>query len=171
MAKKFKFNLQSVLNFKEFKEELLKQDLAKLIKNLNEEIYKYNELKNEIIKTKDKLNQKLLKDIKSSMVIENNRYLEYLNNLIHEQIKIIKAIEQTIDVKRNEILKNEVEKRVIEKLKDKQLTVFEREISTKNQKNIDDITIQRFFIEIGEGKINGSIYSKWNFTYWYCSKY
>lgn len=159
MAKKFKFNLQSVLNLKEFREELLKQDLCKLIEKLNEENDKYEVLMTELITAKDKLNHELSEDIKTVKVIECNDYIEYLNYLISNQVKIIKTIEQTIKEKRDEILKNEVEKKVIEKLKDKKLSSFTKETNIKTQKNIDDLTIQRFFFERGEKKIDGSIYS------------
>jgi len=159
VAKKFKFNLQSVLNLKEFREELLKQDLCKLIEKLNEENDKYEVLMTELITAKDKLNHELSEDIKTVKVIECNDYIEYLNYLISNQVKIIKTIEQTIKEKRDEILKNEVEKKVIEKLKDKKLSSFTKETNIKTQKNIDDLTIQRFFFERGEKKIDGSIYS------------
>lgn len=118
-----------------------------MTETLNEEIEKYNALIDEFIGTKKKLNKELSQDINTAEVIECNKYLEYLNNLIINQLKVIQVIEQAIEEKREELLKNEIEKKVIEKLKDKQQTNYNKEINTKIQKNIDDMTIQRFCFE------------------------
>jgi flagellar FliJ protein len=159
VAKKFKFKLQSVLNLKEFKEELLKQDLCKLMEKLNEEIEKRNMLMQECTNTKDKLNGELTGSINKEKVIEYNDYLEYLNKLILDQSKIIKLVKQAVNQKRDELLKNDIEKKVIEKLKDKQLTSYTKDINTKTQKGIDDMTIQRFCFNKEEADLNGSAYS------------
>ncbi|MDD5659370.1 MAG: flagellar export protein FliJ [Actinomycetota bacterium] len=147
MVKKFKFNLQSVLNLKEFKEELLKQDLCKLLGKLNKENKIFNVLMEELTKTKNKLDKELSGNIEGVKVIECNSYMEYLNSLITDQNKIIEAIKVVIEQKRAEILKNEIEKKVIEKLKGKQFSNYVKDINTKTQKNMDDMTIQRICFE------------------------
>lgn len=147
MVKKFKFNLQSVLNLKEFKEELLKQDLCKLLGKLNKENKIFNVLMEELTKTKNKLDKELSGNIEGVKVIECNSYMEYLNSLITDQNKIIEAIKVVIEQKRAEILKNEIEKKVIEKLKGKQFSNYVKDINTRTQKNMDDMTIQRICFE------------------------
>ena len=159
MAKKFKFSLQSVLNLKEFREELLKQDLGRLIEKLNEENSKLDFLQGDIVLTKSKLGKELSGDIKTAKVIECNQYLRYLHYLVLNQEKIIESIERAILEKRQQILKNKVEKKVVEKMKDKQLHQYTKEINLKSQKNIDDLTMQRFFFEKEKEAIRSEVYA------------
>jgi len=144
MAKKFTFRMQGVLNIKQFKQQLLKQDLAKLLENLYSEKGKLNMLMVNLRKANQKLRQHLVKDIGSINITFFNQYIEYLGKGIDEQKRKIAAMEEVIREKRNQIREAEKEKKVLEKLKDRQFNDYCKKIKVKLQKNSDETSIQRF---------------------------
>ncbi len=71
-------------------------------------------------------------------------YLPLLNNQIKNQDKIIKDMNEVLDLKQEEINLLYKEKKVLEKLKEKQQTDYYNSVDELINKELDDITISRY---------------------------
>ncbi len=155
MTQKFNFKLQGVLDLFELKEELLQQNLAKLLGELLSEKNKLGILKNNYSYTKGKLENELTKKIDLKKVSFFNDYLRFLDREIKEEKKIIKIMEEVIATKRKELEKAMKDKNVMDKLKDRKYTEYKQDVLKQEQKIIDEIGTQRFLYKNRE-LLNGN---------------
>jgi flagellar protein FliJ len=142
--KKFKFKLETVLNVKERKEELLRHELMKLqALKLQEE-----QLLEEVKQQRIKISQEKAVENKKGTDIQSLRYFEqYLSVLlkkIDDTKKSIKALEKKADKKREEVVEASREKKVFEKLKEKQFDEFKRLVVQNEQKALDEMAVSKF---------------------------
>ncbi|MBN2072710.1 MAG: flagellar export protein FliJ [Actinobacteria bacterium] len=147
MAKKFKFNLQSVLNLREFKRDLLRQDLANIMVELNNEKVKLSCLVEEFERNRDRLMEELLNNDNSKTIFYYRDYLNFLEKKIADERRIVEILEEAVLKKRKEIGDAEKEKKVVEKIKERKLDRYESDMKSKLQKNADEFSIQRFNYE------------------------
>lgn len=158
MAKKFHFRLQSVLDLKEFKQKLLMQDLADLLQELAQQEQKLAVLQSSLYKAKKDVRQALVADINSLKIKLFHEYIDYLYSSIAKQVKIIAGLKKDIAQKRDQIREAEKEKKVIAKMKDNQFIDYKKEISTKQQKDADERSVQKAASDKG-GPFHGKFYS------------
>ncbi len=144
MPKRFKFELQSVLDLKVFKEDLLRQDLAKLLRELNSQEEKIAALEKEYADSKDRLKSDLLHNPDISKLSFYREYLSLVDKKIHDEKRICKVMQEVIDEKRKELEVALKEKKVMDKLKGKKFNAYKKEINIWEQKVLDDLCVQRF---------------------------
>jgi flagellar protein FliJ len=149
MPKKFKFELQSVLDLKTFKEDLLRQDLAKLLRELNGQKEKIAALEIEYAASKGKLNEILLSSPDINKLSFYREYLNLIGKKIGDEKRILKVMQEVISEKRKELERALKEKKVMDKLKDRKLHEYTKEINSWEQKYIDEICSQRFISKRG----------------------
>ena len=147
VMKKFKFNLQSVLDFKEFKRDLLRQDLIRILNRLDAEKDKLTYLIEEFEINKNQLVEELLSNNSNKTIFYYRDYIDFLKNKIIGEKRIIKVMEEVAIKKKKEVENAEKEKKVVEKIKDRKLKKYESDIKTKMQKDVDEVNIQRFNFE------------------------
>lgn len=141
--KKFAFRMQRILDIKIKKEDLLKQELGRLIKRKNghEEVKSYFEKQ-----MNDEFN--IIRNSKSfsseEQILEEN-YIQGLKNDIYKQKLIIKDYENKIDKKRAEILENRKEIKVLENLKDKQKEQYMYDLMLFERKEMDEVASRKVF--------------------------
>lgn len=146
--KKFKFRLQVILNMKEklLEEKLL--ELAKVQRSFQDAKAKQLELE----KYQSEINDALVAVYQSGNelnLMEIQRYKDFINKLIVDisnQKVVIKNIGKLLDLKRHEV--NEVlkEKKVLEKLKEKQQKTYYMDFENAQRKELDDISSSRYRI-------------------------
>lgn len=136
--KKFKFNLQKLLEIREKKEELQKVNLAKASGEYQLELNKVESIKNNVKIYKDLL---IKKDGKLS--IDNLRMLDYISTNAE---RAIKNLEPVIEEKKKKMEKeiekyNQLrrEKKVVELIKEKKYNQYLEEAEKEEQKIIDEI--------------------------------
>jgi flagellar FliJ protein len=142
--KKFKFKLETVLNVKERKEEKLKHELLKLHSLRQEQEILLNE-------TKEKrtyiTNEKSERSSGSTDIQSLLFYEQYLTRLLR-QIDLtkekIRELEGLADKKRLEVVEASREKKVFEKLKDKQFEVFNKMVLYNEQLVLDEMAVSKF---------------------------
>lgn len=155
MTQKFNFKLQGVLDLFELKEELLQQDLAKLLGELLSEKNKLGILKNKYNYSKGMLENELITKIDLKKISFFNDYLRFLDKGIKEEKKIIKIMEEVIATKRKDLEKAMKDKNVMDKLKDRKYKEYNIDVLKQEQKIIDEIGTQRFLYNNRE-LINGN---------------
>lgn len=142
--KKFQFKLETVLNVKERREEQLKHELMKLqaLKIQEEQLLaEVKEKRAHISKQKSDENKKGT-DIQS--LIHFEQYLGVLLKKIDDTKKSIKVLGEKADIKREEVVEASREKKVFEKLKEKQYAEFQRVVIQNEQKMLDEMAVAKF---------------------------
>ncbi len=142
--KKFRFKLETVLNVKEKREEQLKHELMRLqaLKIQQEQLLKEIKEKRSYISGEKSHNKENGVDIQSLIYYE-----QYLGVLLHQidlTKKNIKDFEKKADDKREEVVEASREKKVFEKLKERQFDEFKRMIIYNEQKVLDEAAVSKF---------------------------
>lgn len=142
--KKFSFKLETVLNVKERKEEQLKHELLKLqaLKALEEQLLAEVKEKRAYITRQKSDENKRGTDIQS--LIHFEQYIGSLLKKIDDTQKNIKVLEKKADIKREEVVEASREKKVFEKLKEKQFGEFQKAVIQNEQKVLDEMAVSKF---------------------------
>lgn len=141
--KKFAFRMQRILDIKIKTEDLLKQELGRLMqrKKSHEDVKSYFE--KQMDAEFDSIRN--TKSFNSEEQIMEENYIQSLKNDIYKQKLVIKDYENKIDKKRAEILENRKEIKVLESLKDKQKEQYMYELMLLERKEMDEIASRKVF--------------------------
>ncbi|MGC8764359.1 MAG: flagellar export protein FliJ [Brevinematia bacterium] len=136
--KRFKFNLEKLLEIRQKKEELQKANLAKASGAYQAELNKVEKIKNNVKEYK-----KYYIGEKKNLTVENLRFIE---NIVNNASKAIENLKPVIEEKKAKMEKelelyNQLrrDKRVVEILKEKSYKKYLEEAGREEQKNIDEI--------------------------------
>ena len=149
MVKRFDFKLQGVLDLIKMKEDLLGQDLAKLLRELLTEKNKLAIFKNDYNDTRLQLEEELTENLDLKKISFFNDYLRFIDKEIKNKKKLISLMEEVIAIKRKELEKVMKDKNVMDKLKGRKLTEYNSDVLKQEQKVIDEIGTQRFIYKKG----------------------
>ena len=134
---KFKFNLARIPSLKIRKEDLLKQEMQRLL---------FKRKQHEDVKAhySDKLLQeyqkmKSLEKFKPEDYLTSENYLFGIKNQIINQTLMISEYEIKVDKKRKEIFENRKEIKTLEKLKEKKHEEYQYEVMLDERKLMDEI--------------------------------
>ena len=138
--KNYKFSLQSVLEIGNNKEKNALEEFVSAQNSLEEEDRK----KKELI---DKLDRRLQKSISAKNIHDlmvDSLYRGDLETKIKFQDKVI--VEKTIELEkvREKLQVAQRDKKIIEKLKEKDLDEYKTELQKKTQQEIDEFAVLRF---------------------------
>jgi len=136
--KKYNFELQSLLNVKEQKEDLLMNQLSTQKKRIQDIEAKISNLKN---KREDNIKEFEIKVKGSSKIYEITSFYSYLEKLdasIKDLNKVL--IKETKKLKEiiNELKTASKEKKVLDKLKEKDFSSYKRELTIEENKLNDE---------------------------------
>ncbi len=139
---KYKFPLQSVLNHRKFLEDKLQKDLAGLKRILDKAIGLLRKLKAEEKKSLEELHQKKAECIN---IPEVQLYMNYIDRLladIGKQEKKVKKAEKKCNKKREELVTAMKNRKALEKLREKEVERFKKELNKNERKFFDDVSIR-----------------------------
>lgn len=136
---RFNYRLESLLNIKIQKEDLIKIKLAAELKKLHIEKQKFDILMDK--------NKKQISDyitlINSGVSVNKIRYCHSyicrLKETIDEQKKNISIIAKNVDKVRGELIKESQGRRTLEKLKEKKIESYKKDLLKEEQKRNDEI--------------------------------
>jgi flagellar FliJ protein len=149
MVKRFDFKLQGVLDLISMKEDLLGQDLAKLLRELMAEKNKLEIFKTDYNDTRLRLEEELTENLDLKKISFFNDYLRFIDKEIKDKKKIVILMEEVVAIKRKELEKVMKDKNVMDKLKGRKLTEYNSDVLRQEQKAIDEIGTQRFIYKKG----------------------
>lgn len=136
---KFKFRLEKVLDMKLRKEEESKVEHAKALKA---KVDVQNELDYLNSKYKQYSDMHDIEDVVKRKIISN--YLNSLYSSIEETKKILDEKQKILDEKQKDLIQRQVERKSIEKLKEKELNAYKREMDLKEQTQNDEYALQSY---------------------------
>lgn len=138
--KKFNFRLQPVLKYREHLENVARQEYVEAymaVQAAQEEIV---QMEQEYQIQADDVEQKTRNGISAPLFRQYNEYLESIERDIllkrkeHEQLKRVMAVKQQA------LTKKSVEKKVIERLREKKRSEYVDEFQAEEQKRSDDVS-------------------------------
>ncbi len=139
---RFKFRLEKVLEVRRRKEEEKEKELASLKKELRREEEFLEKLRKETSLIAERIGAFQKVDDESLNLEELRReydYLEVLRNKITRHLNTVEKLMIKIEEKRKELIEASKERKIMEKLKDKQYRKFRSEEERKERKVLDEI--------------------------------
>ncbi|MEN3202615.1 MAG: flagellar FliJ family protein [Atribacterota bacterium] len=144
--KGYQFKLQKVLDTCRLKEELIEVKLAELerLAESQRERLKSVEQEEEALLSE----RRVLREKNGRVALEEEMFyencLEALRLRIERMKMYLRQIEEQIRQTREELVAAAMERRAMEKLRDKHYEHFKIEVERNNQKVLDEIAVQRF---------------------------
>ena len=138
--KNYKFSLQSVLEIRDNEEKGVLEDFVLVQNSLVEEENKIQRLKNELhICLSRGICNRSVQDL-----IRENLYKSDLDRKVDLQEHVIEEKKQELEEVRKKLQTAQKDKKIMEKLKEKDLDEYKSEILKKSQKEIDEFAVLRF---------------------------
>lgn len=143
--KKFSFRLQVVLNMREKTLEDKRLEMAQVVKRLNVQIERLEELKGKQERLTNELNGIYENDeIDISGIYTYKSFIAKLFDDIRNQEKVVSDWRKLLRVKQNEVNEALKQVKILEKLKEKEEKKFNDFINYQEAKEIDDIVTTRY---------------------------
>ncbi len=139
-----RFKLDKLLFYRKKKEELISRDVSNIrseIRRMEDEV-KGLERKGDEVASKLKEFEGSSEDVWS--FLSSYYYLELTRRRIEDLKEKIALAEERLEEKRKELVEASKSRKVVEKLKSKWVEEFLREASKKEQKLIDEVSINAF---------------------------
>jgi len=136
---KFNFKLQSVLDLKIQMEDNKKNEFGSAVQKLEYEKKVLENIKHEKEKNIDVFGNELKNKAKVSTIRQINNYICLLGQKIEVQKENVNKASDIVDKKREELLEAVKERKIMDKLKEKEYCLFLKQELKEEQKIIDEI--------------------------------
>ena len=140
----YRFNLESLLNYRRYQEEILQKELADF-KNL---LVKLEQQLRQLVQARRKASLELhQRQKKGGTVCGLMMYFRYLDRLaadIEKQKRLVGQVRKQFEQKRRELLDIVKKRKTLEKLKEKGLKVFQQQQLKKERDLLDGVAATRF---------------------------
>ncbi len=147
----YRFRLQSVLKFRRNMERHHVQEISKLRMGLAEEERRLSRFMEEVKTAADHLVEEAGKGIDPREAALYRSYIISARTRIREQEGRILSLERNIEKKRSELISASREKKVMEKLKEKDHKRYLINQRRADQKEMDDYAVKGYVRRYGEG--------------------
>lgn len=140
---RFKFSLEAILSLKEQKLEALKQELASLKVTLAEEEEELEGLRGRRRQYLKELRAKQKEGLSPHDILRYEDFLSDLEDRIHLQRKRVEHLRRQLEQKRQEAILASQELKMVQKLKEKRLVDFLKEIRRQEGIFLDEFGLRR----------------------------
>lgn len=137
--RKFKFRLESVLEFRKRKEDQRKKELGLLKQFLQKEQLFLKELEVKMIESQNKMQAQQHGTLNMESIMNYYYYLTNVKEKILNQIALIEELIARIEQKREDLITASKERKIMEKLKDNQYKEFRDMLEKWEAKAIDEM--------------------------------
>ncbi|MEQ2129557.1 flagellar export protein FliJ [Caldanaerobacter subterraneus KAk] len=136
--KKFEFTLQSVLNLKEQSEKIEKENLAKIMKEIEREREKLENLKKHLQEVTKRAKEEVEEGTLMYKLAETETYIMKIREMIEKQANYILKLEKEAEKIREGLLKVSKEKKALENLKERQFSEYLYLLNLEQTRMIDE---------------------------------
>ncbi|MGB9779297.1 flagellar export protein FliJ [Caldanaerobacter sp.] len=136
--KKFVFGLQSVLNLKQQSEKIEKENLAKILNEIDREKKKLEVLKTHLREVMENFNQEIEAGTTMYKLAEAEAYMGKVRKMIEMQEYYISELEKEAEKVREELLRLSKEKKALENLKERRFSEYMYLLNLEQAKVIDE---------------------------------
>lgn len=138
--KRFKFRLQSLLNFREYLEQLAQQMTAKAHMDVKDCENQIRDLKDRYLIASESLEADMVKGLDAIRFRQHHMYLDRVENEIKEQSIHKEELVKILEEKLRDLKKRSIDKKVIEQLKEKKTREYTDEFLKSEQKIQDEMS-------------------------------
>ncbi len=142
--KKFKFNLQPLLDQKEMLEELARKDYMEIADKLRKEEERLKVYVDLYRRFSENLDTMKKDGMEVSELRFQYRYIDSIKEFIESQKKLIAELKKTAEEKRAELTRASINKKVVEKAKERKKEEYDREVKRQEQKIMDEVAVSGF---------------------------
>jgi flagellar FliJ protein len=137
-----KFKLQTVLNYRQSLEDQAQQVLSTTLQRQSEFDLKLQQQQQNLYQYDRELKQRQQEGLTVAEMDLYESQIQHCRHLIKEIQSHLQQLEQQITVERTELLHAARERRVMEKLKDKQEAAYQQELSHQERVMLDEISLR-----------------------------
>jgi flagellar protein FliJ len=154
---KFIYNLRTVLKVRKIREKLEKEKFAEAQKKFKEESEKEEEVKGEQkIRQDDQKNALSGKISNFNKILLGHFHLGKVKEDVDKQVKVRLEAEQKKEEQREKLIKSMMDKKIMDKDKDRKREVWRKYMNKEETKFLDDIATSRYVANKIEQKRNNS---------------
>jgi flagellar FliJ protein len=151
---KFKFGLQKVLNHRKIQEDLAQREYLEVFNVLKSQQEALEQILNSIVETREQISR-IEVESGSGLVARVNHghnFIRLQGLRAERQREKIKETEKLVEAKHEILRQKAMDKKIIERFKEKQKKQFEAEQIKAQQKELDEIVSMRMnFVKENEG--------------------
>lgn len=137
--RRFAFRLQPLLNFKNYKERLARQEMAKAQLDVKDCERMIESLKQSLIQSEEQMDRLSLEGMSAVRFQQFRNYLRGVTDTIAMETHRKAELEKVVEDKRVILKRKTVEKKTMEKLREKQAQAYSQEVLMSEQKDLDEI--------------------------------
>jgi len=137
-----KFKLQTVLNYRQSLEDQAQQVLSTTLQRQSEFDLKLQQQQQNLYQYDRELKQRQQEGLTVAEMDLYESQIQHCRHLIKEIQSHLQQLEQQITLERTELLHAARERRVMEKLKDKQEAAYQQELSHQERVMLDEISLR-----------------------------
>jgi flagellar protein FliJ len=141
---RFSFPFETLLNMKKNLEELSQMRLAKKMNQLREQEQAIQRVLEEILSGEQVLREKIGQGMKASEYVVYKVYEEDLTRELQLKKEAKKEMKKEIEAEQKILIQLMKERKMFERLKEKQWKRFQSQVEKLDQKNSDEMVITRF---------------------------
>lgn len=137
--KRFRFRLQALLNYKRHLEEMARQEMAKAVTRVNaceERIQSLVKERQEVALT---LEKRVADGISSGEFKRYHGFMAAMDQAVSEQRHVKARLEKELEEKRSILTRRTIDKRAMERLREKRTDEYFREMLKEEQKVLDEV--------------------------------
>ena len=140
----YTFNMQTVLDHRQFIEDQLKKDLAEIRQQVMAAHQQLKLMKRKEMDTRTALRQEQAEGVSSDQVVAYHAYFKRLSDRIARQVTVISEIKDRESKKQDALLESMKKRQILEKLKDQSLDRYNQMILKKEMNFIDEVAINQY---------------------------
>lgn len=140
----FKFDMETVLNYRVQIEEQRQLAFSNAVKSLQAARVVLADLqkeRNELIHNFTKIQKKALR---SDVIQRHFAFIEYLKGKEEKQMAVIQKMEEEANEKRRLLLDAMKKRKIMDTLREKKLDAYLQDMAARERKEMDDFTIMKF---------------------------
>ncbi len=138
--KKFVFKLQSVLKYRKHLENLVRQELMKVLMDVTNCEKRIKEMRQAQQALADRVERKTVKGIPAMLFRQYNDYMDSIKDDIALKMQEHQQLKQLLAVKQQLLTKKSVDRKVIERLREKKRAEYLEEMMAEEQKIADEVS-------------------------------
>ncbi len=149
--KRFVFKLQSLLNYKKHLEQMARQEMAKAVAEVNACEQQIQDLKDNRESSAQRLDSLVEKGVDAKEFKLYHGFLTAVDRMIVDEKNRKFELEKTLNKKRSILKKRTIDKKAMERLRDRRAEEYTGEMLRAEQKELDEIAALKTAREIANG--------------------
>ncbi len=139
----YRFKLEALLNHRRHQEEICQKELARLQRKFADEQEKLRRKKQQKRENVLKLQNRQKESISVSDIILYMNYIAQLSKKIEAQALRVREAAKKVNQKRNELIGIMKKRKILEKLKEKDLVAYQKKMMQDERKFMDEVATTR----------------------------